>query len=110
MLNTSPIRAANIFGPALIRIGFKENIPVIFRDKKANGLYRENSPDRSAKSTNRKTIGKTLPVRINMVRNKIVNAPLRRAICSSIFLFDMGQKAVVFILHFFIILYYKVID
>ena len=102
-LNTNPMRAANIFGPALLNKGFENNAPAIFLDTYANGLNLDKFPERRKKSTNKNTTGRIFPVTVNKARNSIVNAPFRRATCSSIFLVDMGQKAAVFILFIFII-------
>jgi hypothetical protein len=99
-LNTNPIRAANIFGPAFISNGFANTDLAIFFDKNANGLKRDKYPVRREKSIKRNITGKILPVIINTVRNNIVNAPFNRATWSSIFLLDMGQKVVIFILQF----------
>jgi len=96
-LNTNPIRAANIFGPAFINNGFANNDLAIFLDKKAKGLKRDKYPARREKSINRNITGRILPVIINTVSNNIVNAPFKRATWSSIFLLDMGQKVVTFI-------------
>src|ERR1035437_5505864 len=102
-LKTTPILAAKTLGPAFINNGFENKVFAIFFDKKANGLNRDKFPERKRKSINKKTIGRILPVTVNTARNIIVNAPFSRATCSSIFLFDMGQKAAVFILLIFII-------
>lgn len=85
-LNTTPIRAANILGPAFINNGFENKALAIFLDKKANGLKRDKFPERRRKSINRNITGRILPVTVNTARNNMVNAPFKRAACSSIFL------------------------
>ena len=101
------MRTAKILCPELINTGFNEKTFTIFFDKYAIGLKREKLPARSAKSENRNKIGNIFPVRIKTERNNIVKAPFKRATCSSIFLLEMGQKAVDFIICFIKILCYK---
>jgi hypothetical protein len=102
-LKTTPILAAKTLGPALMNKGFENKALAVFFDKKANGLNFDKFPERRRKSINRKMTGRILPVTVNTARNNTVKAPFKRATCSSIFLFDMGQNAVVFILFIFII-------
>src|ERR1035437_311117 len=101
------MRTVKILGPELIDTGFKKMALAIILDIYTIGLNREKLPARSAKSENSNKIGNISPVRIKTERNNIVKAPFKRATCSSIFLLEMGQKAVDFIIYFIIILCYK---
>ena len=56
VLNTNPIRAEKIFGPALIDFLGMWKISLNFLDKKANGLYFDNSNARNKKSRSRKAM------------------------------------------------------
>ena len=92
-LNTTPILAAKIFGPAFTGFGLKFRVLTRYFDKMANGLYAESSAERKKKSRSRKLIISTFDVNIYEIRNKTVNVALNRATRSFIFLSEIGQMA-----------------
>jgi hypothetical protein len=69
------------------------------RERNDNTLYRDKLPERKAKSTNKKRIGTKFPKTRNNISSNTVKPPFKRATCSSILLSDIGQNAVVFIIH-----------
>lgn len=56
ILKTTPIRAANILGPALICFEVKSNAFIVCLDILEKGLYFDNSAERKMKSNNKNTI------------------------------------------------------
>jgi hypothetical protein len=92
------MRAANIFGPALINCGFTFNFDSINFDIIASGLYRGFSMLRTKKSATKNKTGMMLEVNRNTTNRITVKNPFNRATCSSIFLNDIGQNALLLIL------------
>ena len=84
-LNTSPMRAAKTFGPALIKRSFKENRFTRLFERMVNTLYLELLVALNKKSTNKELMINKLPVNAKAIRNSTVNSPLRRATVSLIF-------------------------
>lgn len=87
------MRAANIFGPALMRFSFNESFFTIFLEKNPSTLYFEKPVERNKKSTAKKAIRKGLKVKTKESSNNTVNVAFRRATRSLILLFEMGQMA-----------------
>ena len=92
-LKIKPIRAAKIFGPALINCSLKGSHFTMFSEEIPNRLYFESLPLRIKKSAAKKAGINHCFVKANNTSSNTVNAPFNRATCSFIFLSDMGQMA-----------------
>jgi len=93
ILKTNPIRAAKIFGPALIKFSFNAKLRAMLFESIAKILYLERSVDLKKKSITKKLITSTLPVKAKVSRNNTVKKPFNRATVSFIFLLEIGQMA-----------------
>lgn len=96
-LTINPMRAANVLGPAFTSFFFEDNNFTIDRDIIPKGLYFESLELRIIKSNARKAGIYQRWVKINPVISTKVKSPLSLATRSSIFLFDIGHAAYVFI-------------
>ncbi len=105
LLTISPMRAANILGPALISFFFIENSFTIARDIIANGLSFGRLVLRIRKSNVKKAGINQRRVNIKNITSKKVKSPFSLATFSSILLVEMGHVAYISIA--LVILFYK---
>lgn len=92
--NNKPMRAAKIFGPALIGSFLNLSVLLTHFEKIARILYAGFGIDRAKKSIIKNMSGRIEPVNPEMITIKVVNRPFRRAIFSSILWKEIGQKTV----------------
>ena len=97
LLTISPIRAANVLGPAFTSFFSEDDSFTILRDTIPIRLYFDKSVLRIRKSNAKKTGTNQRWVNIKRVIIKKVKNPFNLATRSSILLFDMGHVAYVFI-------------
>lgn len=97
-LKINPSRAANIFGPALIKFSFIPKYLIIAFDEIPMRLNFERSFALKKKSIARKTTGTILGINPVRISNKTVKIPLIRETRSLMFLSETGHNAYVFIL------------
>ena len=97
LLTISPMRAANVLGPAFTSFFFVDISFTIFRDTNPIILYFERSVLRIRKSNAKKAGIYQRWVNIKSVINKKVKSPFNLATRSSIFLLEIGHAAYVFI-------------
>ena len=88
-----PIRAANIFGPALIINSFTCKYLTMFLEDRATRLYFARSAVRIKKSIARKAIKIIFCVIKKPVINRTVKVAFTRATRSFTFFSDIGQSA-----------------
>ena len=97
LLTISPIRAANVLGPAFTSLFLVDSIFTILRDTNPIRLYFDKSVLRIRKSNTKKAGINQRWVNIKSVISIKVKSPFNLATLSSIFLLEIGHAAYVFI-------------
>lgn len=97
LLTISPMRAANVLGPAFTSFFFVDISFTMLRDTNPIGLYLERSVLRIKKSKARKAGMYHRWVNIKSVISIKVKSPFSLATRSSIFLLEIGHVAYIFI-------------